>query len=126
MVNTASEPEKSSSTKNSTSSARDELQKAIKHQIMMSIGLEYEEKGELIQKLPTLSETQLKQLKEVFEEEEKKKEEILQDLFTKNPELYPEFEKFSKDHVNSIYHDVENEELVQEEKRMEEILQVTF
>jgi len=105
---------------------REELQKTVKQQILMSIGLEFEEKGKLIQKLPELSDDKLHQLKVVFEEEDKKKKEILNDLFTKKPELYDEFEKISRNRVNSIYHNVEVGELDREEQKMEELLATNY
>lgn len=109
-----------------TNMSREELQKTVKNQIMMSIGLEYEAKGKLIQKLPSLSDEQIQQLHEVFNEEVQRKEQILNDLFTKKPELYQEFEKFSRDHVNSIYREVEDGELTQENQKMEELLNANY
>jgi len=106
--------------------SREDLQKTVKNQIMMSIGLEYEAKSVLIQKLPNLSDEQIQQLHEVFNEEVVRKEKILKDLFTKKPELYKEFEKFSHDHVNSIYRKVEDNEANQETQKLEELLQINY
>jgi len=106
--------------------AREELQKNVKQQIMLSIGLNFEEKGELIEKLPSLSEDQLKQLSAVFDEENKRKEQLLGEFFSKHPDLYPEFERFSKDHVTKIYHNVEEDEKTSEESRMQELLTTSF
>ena len=107
-------------------SGSQELVKQVQQLIMLSIGLKFEEKDALIKKLPSLNDSQLTQLRGVFEEENTRKEEMLSDFFSKNPELYPEFERFSKDHVNAIYRDVEDGEKPNEASRMEELLQTSF
>ena len=110
----------------SSSSTRTELEKDVKQQIMLSIGLKFEEKDKLLSKLPSLSQDQLQQLKNVFDQESQRKEQMLGDFFAKNPKLFPDFERFSQKHVGSIYHAVENEEKSAEEKRAEELLHMTF
>lgn len=105
---------------------RADLEGQVRQQVLLSISLNFEEKGDLIKKLPTLSESQLNQLHQVFLNESQKKEEMLGDFFAKNPELFPEFERFSQNHVNRIYHEVEEGEKAAEEKRKEELLQTSF
>lgn len=105
---------------------RKSLEENVRHRVMLSISLSFEEKGDLIKKLPSLSDAQLNQLNQVFLEESKKKEEMLSEFFAKNPELFPEFERFSQHHVNQIYHDVEEGEKAAEIKRTTELLQVNF
>lgn len=107
-------------------SSRAELEKTVKQQIMLSIGLKFEEKDQLLNKLPSLSEDQLSQLKNVFDQEQQRKEQMLSDFFAKNPKLFPDFERFSQKHVGSIYHAVETEEKSAEDKRAEELLHMTF
>ena len=109
-----------------TPSAREELEKNVKQLIMLSIGLKFEEKDDLIKKLPSLNEDQLKQLNSVFDQENKRKEEMLAEFFSQHPDLYPEFERFSKDHVSSIYRDVEEDEQTAEETKMQELLTTSF
>lgn len=103
-----------------------ELIKAVKQLILLSIGLKFEEKGKLITKLPQLSEEKLMKLKQVFEDENKRKQELLTEFFTEHPELYADFERFSKEHVDTIYRDVEQGEAGVEEAKMEELLAVSF
>ncbi|MDP2691788.1 MAG: hypothetical protein Q8O95_05300 [bacterium] len=105
---------------------REDLEKTVKQLIMLSIGLEFEEKDKLIRKLPSLTGEQLGQLKLAFDEENERKDQMLSDFFGKNPELFPEFERFSKDHVNSIFRNVEKGELVEEQQKMEKLLQSDF
>jgi len=111
---------------NTVASPRADLEGEVRQRVLLSISLNFEEKGDLIKKLPTLTEAQLNQLHLVFLEESKKKEELLGDFFAKNPELFPEFERFSQNHVNGIYHEVEQGEKAAEVKRSEELLQVNF
>ena len=106
-------------------SSRAELEKTLKQQIMLSIGLKFEEKDQLLSKLPSLSEDKLSQLNNVFDQEQQRKEKMLSDFFARNPKLFPDFERFSKKHVGAIYLAVENEEKVTEEKRAEELLHMT-
>ena len=61
--------------------SRQELEQVVKQQIMLSIGLEFQQKDELIRKLPTLRDDQLQQLKALFEQEEDKKKEMLTRFF---------------------------------------------
>ncbi len=105
---------------------RKTLEDNVRHQIMLSISLNFDEKGDLIKKLPSLSEPQLSQLNQVFLDESKKKEQMLSDFFAKNPALFPEFERFSQNHVNKIYHDVEEGEKTAEIKRSQDLLQVNY
>lgn len=107
-------------------SANTELIKAVKQLILLSVGLNFEEKGKLITRLPQLSEAKLVKLKQVFEDENTRKQELLTDFFSKNPDLYVDFERFSKEHVDTIYHDVEQGELGVEEAKMEELLTVDY
>jgi hypothetical protein len=106
--------------------ANEELIKAVKQLILLSISLKFEEKGKLITRLPELSEEKLLKLKKVFEDENARKQELLTEFFTEHPELYADFERFSKEHVDTIYRDVEQGELGVEETKMEELLQVSF
>lgn len=103
-----------------------ELEIQVRQQIMLSIGLKFEEKEKLLNKLPTLTEEQLNQLKKVFDDESQRKEQMLGDFFAKNPQLFPEFERFSQNHVNHIYQDVEEGEKSAEVKRSEELLQINY
>jgi len=103
-----------------------ELMKVVKQQIMLSIGLSFEEKDKLIRKLPSLDDKKLAQLKAVFDEENKRKEEMLGDFFAKHPELYTEFERFSREHVDSIYDEVESGEEVAEEALIKKLLATSF
>jgi len=105
---------------------RADLEGQVRQMVLLSISLNFEEKGDLIKKLPSLTEPQLNQLHQVFLDESKKKEEVLGDFFAKNPELFPEFERFSQNHVNGIYREVEEGEKDGEVKRSEELLQVNF
>lgn len=107
-------------------STRAELERTVKQQIMLSIGLKFEEKDQLLNKLPSLGEDKLSQLKNVFDQEQQRKEKMLGDFFAKNPKLFPDFERFAQKHVGSIYHAVENEEKSAEDKRAEELLHMTF
>jgi|CXWL01.1.fsa_nt_gi hypothetical protein len=110
----------------SASQNRSELEKVVKQQILLSIALPFEEKGNLIMKLPSLNEKQLSQLKKVFDDESQRKEKLLTDFFEKNPSLFPEYQHFAQHHVNSIYHDVEKGEKDSETKRQEVLLTLTF
>jgi len=103
--------------------SRESLEKTVKQQIMLSIGLDFEKKDALLKKLKSLSEDQLMKLKDVFDEENKRKEKLLTDFFAKNPQLYPDYERFSREHVNSIYAEVERDEKDHENARLEEIIQ---
>jgi hypothetical protein len=103
-----------------------ELEIQVRQQIMLSIGLKFEEKEKLLKKLPTLAEEQLHQLTKVFNDESQRKEQMLGDFFAKNPQLFPDFERFSQNHVNHIYHDVEEGEKSAEVKRSEELLQINY
>ena len=105
---------------------REELTQQLKHLITLSIGLKFEQKGELIGRLESLSDAQLQQLVQVFEQEKARKEQLLSDFFQKNPQLYQEFERFSQHHVDQIYREVEEGELSQEQQQMENLLQTTF
>lgn len=93
---------------------------------MLSIGLKFEEKDQLIRRLPSLTDQQIQELHDVFNEETKRKQDMLTAFFNDHPELYPEFERFSKDHVSSIYRNVEEKEKGGEENRMQELLTATF
>ncbi len=104
----------------------EKLIKAVKQLILLSVGLKFEEKGKLITRLPELSQEKLMKLKQVFEDENHRKQELLTQFFTEHPELYADFERFSKEHVDNIYHDVEEGELGVEETKMEELLQASF
>lgn len=112
--------------KSTQTGTRTELERTVKQQIMLSIGLKFEEKDQLLNKLPSLSDEQLSQLKNVFDQEQQRKEKMLSDFFAKNPKLFPDFERFSQKHVGTIYHAVENEEKSAENKRAEELLHMTF
>lgn len=105
---------------------RAELEKIVKQQILLSIGLKFEEKDELMKKIPSLNETQLSQLKKVFDDESQRKEQMLNEFFAKNPELFPEYEHFAQKHISSIYHGVEMEEKATEERRSQELLTMNF
>lgn len=105
---------------------RADLEVQVRQQVLLSISLNFEEKGDVIKKLPSLSEAQLNQLHQVFVNESKQKETLLGDFFAKNPELFPEFERFSQNHVNRIYHEVEEGEKAAEEQRKQELLQTSF
>ena len=111
---------------NAAPEARTELEKTVKQQILLSIGLPFDEKGDLIKKLPSLNEAQLIQLKKVFDDESQRKEKLLTDFFDKNPQLFPEYQHFAQQHVNSIYHDVEEGEKNTEQKRQEELLTLQY
>ena len=117
---------KDTSTSPKASSTRADLENSVKQMIMFSIGLEFGEKDELIRKLQSLTEAQLRALEQVFEKEHQQKETLLADFFAKNPELLPEFERFSKNHVHSIYSGVEREEKKEEEQKIGELLQSSF
>lgn len=105
---------------------RAELEKIVKQQILLSIALPFEEKGDLVMKLPSLNESQLNQLKKVFDDETMKKEKLLTDFFEKNPSLFPEYQHFAQKHVNDIYHDVEEGEKGTEVERQQELLTISF
>jgi hypothetical protein len=121
--NTQTSSQQQSSTK---AVVNTELIKAVKQLILLSVGLKFEEKGKLITKLTEFSEEKLMKLKQVFEDENVRKQELLTDFFTKNPDLYADFERFSKEHVDTIYRDVEQGELGVEEAKMEELLTVNY
>ncbi|MDP3975357.1 MAG: hypothetical protein Q8P95_00395 [bacterium] len=106
--------------------SRNDLEREIKQMAMLSIGLKVEEKDQLIRTLPGLSDEQLSQLKSVFEQENQRKEKILSDFFSKNPQLFPEFERLTSQQVNSIYLEAETEEKAREEQRMQALLQAEF
>ena len=110
----------------SSPQTRAELEKSVKQQILLSIALPFEKKGDLIKKLPSLNEHQLSQLKKVFDDENKKKEQLLTDFFDKNPQLFPEYQHFAQKHVNGIYHEVEEGEQSAEQRRQQELLTLTY
>lgn len=109
-----------------TNLQRDDLMKQLQQLITLSIGLKFEEKDQLMGKLPALSDAQLQQLIQVFEQEKTRKEQLLSEFFSKNPQLYHQFERFSQEHVNEIYEKVEDEEQGQEQADMEALLQTSF
>lgn len=115
-----------SASENQPPSSNQELIKEVKQLILLSIGLKFEEKGALIMKLQSFSEEKLNRLKQVFEEENQRKQELLGKFFQEHPELYADFERFSKQHVDSIYEEVEQSELGAEETRMKQLLATTF
>lgn len=115
-----------SASENQPPSSNQELIKEVKQLILLSIGLKFEEKGALIMKLQSFSEEKLNRLKQVFEEENQRKQELLGKFFQEHPELFADFERFSKQHVDSIYEEVEQSELGTEEERMKQLLATTF
>ncbi len=93
---------------------------------MLSIGLKFEEKNQLLGKVAAMSEEQLTELKGIFEAEKQRKDEIMQDFFSKNPELFPEYERLAQGRVNKIYSEVEAGEQEWVDSRMAELEQADF
>ena len=109
-----------------TAPTREQQEKLVKQLIMLSMGLKYEEKEKLLSNIKTYSDEQLQQLQAVFDEENKRKQDMLSTFFEEYPDLYPEFERFSKDHVSGIYREVESDELQEDEQKMNQLLATTY
>lgn len=106
--------------------ASNQLQQQVKQAAMLSVGLSFEEKGKLVQKLPELNEEQLRKLLQLFEDEQAHKQKVLGQFFATHPQLYPEFERLSQQHVDTIYSEVEQDELAEEKAKMDQLLQVSY
>lgn len=104
----------------------DDLKQLVTQQISLSLGMSIESKNDLLAETPSLTENQLKRLQEVFEEEDKKKDELLHAFFAKNPDTYYEYQRFANERVNDIYAHVEHKEIEGEKARLEEIAKTDF
>ncbi len=98
----------------------------VKQLIMLSIGLKFAEKNELLGKLGTMNDEQLNELKGIFEAEKSRKDHIMKDFFAKHPELFPEYERLAQGRVNKIYSEVEAGEQEWVDSRMAELEQADF
>lgn len=94
----------------------------VQNLVLFSFSLSPERKEEVSQILPNLAEDKLKALKKLFEDEEKKKNEIIKGAVEKNPELASKIEKIVKEGVGTMYQKVEKGEERVDEKEMESLL----
>jgi len=94
----------------------------VQNLVLFSFSLTPERKNEIIARLPELSEEQLTQLKGVFEEEEKRKNAIIQKAVKKNPELASKIEFMVKNNMQELYDQLESAEKPLEEAQLDEIL----
>ena len=94
----------------------------VQNLVLFSFSLSPERKEEILAALPNLGEDKLNALKELFEEEEKKKNEIIKGAVERNPELASKIEKIVKENVGMVYQEVEKGEGAIEEKEMESLL----
>lgn len=88
-----------------------------------SIGIPLSEKKKIGQKLPTLSNEKLERLISLFAEEEKRNHHLLEEFFRENPDLFQDYDRLTKNHVTSLFKDVEGKEKKRETQRMKEILE---
>lgn len=102
------------------------LTQQVQQQIALSIGLSPEEKNRLLESLPKLSEAQMTQLQQIFREEQDRKEKLLSDFFEKNPNLFPIYDRMTKQQVHGMYTHVEQHEKQSEEQRLEVLLSSSF
>jgi hypothetical protein len=94
----------------------------VQNLVLFSFSLSPERKDEVIRALPNLAEDKLNELKTLFEEEEKRKNEIIKDAVEKNPALAEKIEKIMREGVGNMYKEVEKSEEGVEEKEMESLL----
>jgi hypothetical protein len=94
----------------------------VQNLVLFSFSLTKEHKEELLRALPSLAEAKLTALKDVFEEEEKRKNEIIRGAVERNPKLAQKIEKIVKENVQTMYKEVEKGQETVEEKEMETLL----
>ncbi len=94
----------------------------VQNLVLFSFSLSKEHKEQVLRALPSLPEAKLTELKGVFEEEEKRKNEIIKGAVERNPELAEKIEKIVKTSVRTMYKEVEKGQGTVEEKEMESLL----
>lgn len=94
----------------------------VRDLILFSFSLTPMRKKELVGMLPNLNDAQLNALKEVFEEEDRRKNEIIAQAVEQNPGLAPKIEAIIRDNTTQMYHEIEQHEKPLEESQMANIL----
>lgn len=94
----------------------------VQNLVLFSFSLPKEHKEQVLSALPSLPEGKLQALRDIFEEEEKRKNEIIRGAVERNPELAQKIEKIVKENVQTMYKEVEKGQETVEEKEMETLL----
>lgn len=94
----------------------------VTDQILLSLALSDERRAQLLQLAPTLPKDKLQALKAIFDEEQKRKDELLKQALANDPKLVDEIDRFARENIAKMYKEVESKEHPLEEEQMEDIL----
>ncbi|HEC20909.1 MAG TPA: hypothetical protein ENI70_00140 [Candidatus Peregrinibacteria bacterium] len=99
-----------------------ELTQKVTDLINLSISLDEAKKKETLALIPRMNEEQLNALVQLFEEEQKRKDELLQKALEKNPGLIEKLDKFAHENISAMYQEIEEKEKPLAEKELDRLI----